>query len=79
MVNPYLVVASDEGLSGGNWSSPVHFQVRVAILSYKYLHDVQHLDRQRERGDRERGKKERETLREGESEVWIISKRIRAD
>lgn len=45
MVNTYLVVASDEGLSGGNWSRAVHFQVRVVIIFYKYLQDVQHLDR----------------------------------
>lgn len=45
MTNPYLVVASDEGLSGSYCSSAVHFQVRVVILPHEYLQDVQHLER----------------------------------
>ena len=44
MTNPYLVVASDEGLSGSYCGSAVHFQVRVVILRHKHLQDVQHLE-----------------------------------
>lgn len=44
MTNPYLVVASNEGLSGSYCGSAVHFQVRVAILRHKHLQDVQHLE-----------------------------------
>ena len=47
MLNPYLVVACDERLPGTYCSSAVHFQVRVVILPYKYLKDVQHLERER--------------------------------
>lgn len=45
MTNPYLVVASNEGLSGSYCGSAVHFQVRVVILRHKHLQDVQHLER----------------------------------
>lgn len=79
MVNPYLVVAANERLSGGNWSSAVHFQVRVVIFSYKNLQDVQHLDRGEKRGDSERSETANATQRKREPEVWIIAKRIRAD
>lgn len=44
MTNPYLIVASDERLSGRYCSRAVHFQVRVVILPYKHLQDVQHLE-----------------------------------
>lgn len=71
MVNPYLIVASDERLSGGNWSRAVHFQVRVVIFFYKYLQDVQHLDRLKKKSGetvweaRQRGKRGKEILRFG--------------
>lgn len=73
MTNPYLVVASDEWLSGSYCGSAVHFQVRVVILPHEYLQDVQHLgrretmktaERQREKEDGER-KRGEEWLRFG--------------
>ena len=45
MTNPYLVVASDERLTGSYWGSAVHFQVGVVILPHKHLKDGQHLGR----------------------------------
>lgn len=75
MVNPYLVVASDEGLSGGNWSRAVHFQVRVVIFFYKYLQDVQHLDRlKKEKEGRQCEKQDREGNTE-EKRVWGLDYR----
>lgn len=81
--NPYLVVASDEGLSGSYCSSAVHFQVQVVFLPHKYLKDVQHLERRdtiktsEKQCEKEESKRNTERKRGGE--VWIISKRIRAD
>lgn len=49
MTNSYLVVVSNEGLSGSYCGRAVHFQVRVVIFPYKYLQDVQHLERRAER------------------------------
>lgn len=67
MTNPYLVVASNEGLSRRYCSSAVHFQVRVVFFPYKYLQDFQHLERRqkikREERDGEKRKTRRETMR----------------
>lgn len=43
MTNSHLVEASNEGLSRSYRGSAVHFKVRVVILPYKHLQDVQHL------------------------------------
>lgn len=84
MTNPYLVVPSDERLSGSYRGSAVHFQVGVVILPHKHLQDVQHLEKKGDQKQKRQLSEQRKTGREaGEretgAEVWIISKRIRAD
>lgn len=64
MTDPYLIVASDEGLSGSYCCSAVHFQVRVQILPHKYLEDVQHLEKEgNDEDSREKRKRGKETER----------------
>lgn len=71
---PYLVVASDEGLSGSYWSRAVHLQVRVVILRHKYLKDVQHLEKEIETAEtvRQETQRGREGLRSGLSLKGLV-------
>lgn len=39
----YLVVLSNERLSGRNGSGAIHFEIGEAILPHKHLQDLQHL------------------------------------